>query len=105
MAPMHDFLDQLFDEAREGFAPAFSRLQDDGAETLLVGEVGRLQHFVGAHRIAWHGTVPADAAIMAVLGADIGKFDEPAQIDLVSQMAYLGLVRRFPQGGGFLSAQ
>ena len=90
-----DLLDlphEPFDLVDEGGIAALAALQGHGPVAELVGEVGAGQHLVVAEAVAPDPVVAApQAAVQAVLLADVAIFDQPPEVDVVIQVAELHL--------------
>ena len=84
----------------------FAGLQDDASVAVFRRPCDRVDDLRLAHPVAGDpGVSAADAAVEAVLGADVGEFDESAERDLPSPVGGLGLVRAAHQGGEVRVAQ
>ena len=76
-----DGLDQAGDLVDEGPVLPLPALDDDGTVAALRSHGGRLEDLPVAQFVAGAVHPAADAAIQAVLGADVRDLDESAQID------------------------
>ena len=79
-----DFLNNMA-HARLVKVHVLARLEHDSLEVKCSGALGRLNQFLVGHSIALHLPVAAtDAAIQAVVAADVGKLDKPSQVDSIA---------------------
>ena len=68
----------------------FAGLDDEGGVAEVGGDVGEADDFFGVELVAGDvGVGAADAAVAAVLGADVSGFDEAAHGDGTSAVAVL----------------
>ena len=80
-------LDPLNDAAHARLVEmqVFARLQDDSLETQADGSCGGFHHLLIAHAITLHLPVAAaNAAIQAIVAADVGELNETTQVDIVT---------------------
>ena len=82
-----DFPDQALDPFNEGRIAALAALQGHGPVSQFVGQAGAIEDFPVAEAVAFHPRVPApQAAVEAVLLADIAELDESPQMDIIVQV-------------------
>lgn len=95
-----------FDEAGEAVVGppwVFAGLEDDGGDAAACDGAAGVEDLLGAHAVASEAGVGAsEAAVGAVLGADVGELDDAADEDAVAEGAAAGGVGLAEDGGEVL---
>ena len=101
-----DGLEDALHEGRVLLRLEFAGLQDDASVAVFRRPCDRVDDLRLAHPVAGDpGVSAADAAVEAVLGADVGEFDESAQRHPPPPVRGLDLVCAAHQGAEILVAQ